>query len=137
MNGQDVDNRPLRVLIEHEDVERRHALMQHFIDRGFDARACGGPHVLADATCPLVIGGDCPLVAGADVVFFDLDLDDGSEAAVYHAMRRSCPGLPVVLEMPLAAARRHRDELVGATVVPPYDTEHLVQVVDDAARRVA
>jgi len=137
MNGPDGATRPLHVLIEHEDVERRHELMQQFLDRGFDVSACGGPHALDDDTCPLVIAGGCPLVAAADIVFFDLDLDDRNEAAVYHAIRQQYPDLPIVLEMPLAAARRHHDDLIGATVVPPFDTDHLVQVVDDAVCRVA
>ncbi len=136
MNGRGTHRRPLRVLIEHTDAERRDALVQHFIDRGFEERACGGPHTLPDDTCPLVTEGQCSLVAESDIVFFDLDLDHDDEADVYRAIRRTHPDLPVVLEMPLAVAQRHRAELDGATVVPPFDTDHLVRVVEDAAHQM-
>lgn len=128
---------PQRVLIEHEDLERRHALMEQFLARGFDAMSCGGPRVLPDAMCSLVVDGRCPLVAVADVILYDLDLDDGAEKAVYDAIRATYPMLPVVLELPWATTSRHREDLVGAIVIPPFDTDHLVQVVDDALNRVA
>lgn len=125
------------VLIEHNDLERRHALMEHFLARGFNAISCGGPRVLPDAVCSLVVDGQCPLVAVADVILYDLDLDDDVEKAVYNAIRATYPMLPLVLELPLATTSRHREDLVGAIVIPPFDTDHLVDVVDDALNRVA
>lgn len=120
---------PLRVLIENADADTRRALSELCLDRGLDVTACGGPRRLPEGRCPLVTDGACPFVDAADVVLFDLDLDRADEVAVFDALRVRHPTLPIVVEVPTAAARRHARRLAGSTVVPPFDAERLLGTV--------
>lgn len=129
--------RPHRVVIENADPASREAERRALRARGLDVVDCGGPRDLGVAGCPVVTSGRCSLVEHADVVLFDLDLDNEDDRAVLAAMRAAHPDVPVVLEVPTAKARRHAGVLAGLTVIPPYDAEHLAATVEAAASHPA
>ena len=128
---------PLRVLVELADPSARQFHTELFRAHGFEVAACGGPHTLGEAGCPLVTRGSCPLVDAADVVYFDLDLDDDAEVAVFDALRSVVvPEKPVVVEVPQAVAHRHADRLTGTTVIPPIDPQRLLRALDERDEQV-
>lgn len=59
----------------------------------------------------------------------DLDLDDPDGREILLTLRTRYPQLPVVVELPTAAIRRHDDLLEGCTVVPPFSSDVLAAVV--------
>jgi hypothetical protein len=128
---------PLRVLVELADPGARQFHTELFRAHGFEVAACGGPHTLGEAGCPLVTQGSCALVDAADVVYFDLDLNDEAEVAVFDALRSAVvPEMPVVVEVPQDVAHRHADRLTGATVIPPIDPQRLLRALDQQDEQV-
>lgn len=123
---------PTRVLIENGNARARTAQAELLRDRGFVVFECGGPDPLGDG-CPLLQGEVCDLVEGADLVLHDLDLDDPQHASVFDQLRARYPDLPVVLELQTSKIRRHANRLAGCTVIAPFDADHLVHAIEDAA----
>jgi hypothetical protein len=115
-----------RIVIENVSAMDRVHLAEIFGEAGYDVSTCGGPSTLRGGRCPLVTDGGCPMIEGADLVFFDLDLDREDSREVLHSLRSLHPELPVVVEAPEAALRAHHELLVGCEVVLPYDAESLL-----------
>lgn len=122
--------RPL-VVVESGRPGAREAMVASLRNVGFDVATCPGPRQLHAGGCPLVETSDCAQVARASAVIHDLDLDDPDDREVLLTLRARYPQLPVVVEVPTASARRHDDILEGCTVVPPYSSDHLAEVVRD------
>ena len=121
------------VLIENARGDARRAQQDDLVAGGFDVTTCAGPGRLAgDPGCDLVTTGGCALVEAADVLLYDLDLDEPTDREVLRAVRRMRPELPVVVEVPGDTARRHRDVLEGCTVVMPYSPARVRQAVCSA-----
>lgn len=120
--------RPM-VVVESARPEAREAIVRSLRAVGLDVTTCPGPAHLHGDGCPLVATADCSLLARVDAVVHDLDLDDAVSREVLSSLRARYEHLPVVVEATTAAARRHRDLLEGCTVVPPYSSEHLAEVV--------
>jgi CheY-like chemotaxis protein len=118
-----------------ENADRASALAQTAaLDRaGFSVVSCGGPDALPGGVCPVVDGDGCPWIEAADVVLYDLDLDVAKDHEVLQALRRAYPAVPVVLEVPEATACEHAALLEDCHVIYPFDMDHLVQAVTDAA----
>lgn len=120
--------RPL-VVVESARPGAREAMVRSLHEAGFDVTTCAGPNHLHAGGCPLVETSDCPQVGRASAVVHDLDLDDPADQEVLLTLRARYPELPVVVETPTTAARRHAELLAGCTVVPPYSPDHLAEVV--------
>lgn len=120
--------RPL-VVVESARPAAREAMVRSLHEAGFDVTTCAGPHHLHAGGCPLIETSDCSQVSRAQAVVHDLDLDDPDDREVLLTLRARYPQLPVVLEAPTTMARRHADILEGCTVVPPYSSDHLAEVV--------
>jgi hypothetical protein len=120
-----------RVLIETRDPTAASAVARLLRDDGLEAEVCRGPHRVPQGGCPILTDGDCTLVERADVVLFDLDLDDPVEREVLRVARLRYPDKPVVVETPTSAAHRHAADLGGCTVVPPISPEHLARRIVD------
>jgi hypothetical protein len=82
-----------RVLIEDGHEALAISDFSLFERAGLDIAFCSGPGADPPA-CPLLRGEPCPLVDRAEAVLHCLDPALGIAAAV----RRECPGLPVVVE---------------------------------------
>lgn len=124
------DSRPL-VVVESGRPAAREALARSLREVGFDVSSCPGPHQLHGAGCPLLETSDCSQVERASAVVHDLDLDDPDDREILLTLRARYPQLPVVIELPTDAARRHDDLLEGCTVVPPFSPDHLAAAVRD------
>lgn len=123
--------RPM-VVVESARPEAREAIVRSLRAAGLAVTTCAGPAHLHGDGCPLVETADCSLLARADAVVHDLDLEDPASREVLLSLRARYEHLPVVVEATTASARRHRELLEGCTVVPPYSTEHLAEVVREA-----
>lgn len=121
-----------RIVIENARGTQRSALSALFDEAGYDVAVCGGPAAFTDGCCPLVSSGDCRLIDAADVVFFDLDLDVAANRDVLTHLRRVQREVPIVLEIPVATARRYHDLVDGCEVVFPFDADKLLAGVDRA-----
>ncbi len=122
--------RPL-VVVESGRPEAREAMVRSLREVGLDVATCPGPRQLHAGGCPLVETSDCPQVRRASAVVHDLDLDDPDDREILLTLRARYPELPVVVEMPTAAALRHEDLLEGCTVVPPFSSDSLAAAVRD------
>lgn len=120
--------RPL-VVVESGRHEAREAMVRSLREVGFDVATCPGPRQLHAGGCPLVDTSNCPQVERASAVVYDLDLDDPDDREILLSLRARYPQLPVVVELPTGAARRHDDLLEGCTVVPPFSSDVLAAVV--------
>lgn len=127
---QSNESRPL-VVVESGRPEAREAMARSLRAVGFDVACCPGPHQLHGGGCPLVETSDCSQVERASAVVHDLDLDDPDDREILLTLRARYPQLPVVVEMPTAAALRHGDLLEGCTVVPPFSSDSLAAAVRD------
>lgn len=121
-----------KVVVESARFESRTALVSSLEAAGFDVETCAGGRHMHTGACPLVETSDCTLVAGASAVVHDLDLEDPDDREVLLTLRARYPDLPVVVETPTRTAQRYAAELQGCTVVPPYSSEHLAEVVRGA-----
>lgn len=123
-----VQRRPM-VVVESARPDAREAIVRSLRAAGLDVTTCPGPAQLHGDGCPLVETADCSLTARADAVVHDLDLDDPDSREVLASLRARYERLPVVVEATTAAVRRHRELLEGCTVIPPYSSEYLAEVV--------
>jgi len=123
------DSTPTRpfVVIESSRTAASDSLVAALVREGIDVASCAGPRHVGD--CPLVTTTDCHLVGRADAVIHDLDLDDPVDRDVLWMLRTRYPELQVIVEASTDSARKHRRELDGCVVVPPYSPEHLAEVV--------
>lgn len=126
-----------RIVIENARVMERTALASLFDDAGYDVAVCGGPAAFTGGGCPLVSSGNCPLIDGADVVFFDLDLDIAANRDVLTHLRQVRRPVPIVVEIPAETARRYHDLVDGCEVVLPFDADKLLAGVDRALDQTA
>jgi hypothetical protein len=118
-----------RVLIETSDPLAGSAGVRLLREEGLDVQVCRGPHRVPQGGCPILTDGDCSLVSSADVVVYDLDLDNPTEQEVLHVVRLRYPDTPVVVEAPTDVAQRHAADLAGCTVIPPISPEHLSRTI--------
>jgi hypothetical protein len=118
-----------RVLIEGRDPVASAAQARLLAQHGVEVQVCRGPRRLPGGGCPLLSEGSYSLVEGADVVLFDLDLDDADEREALLTTRLRYPDVPIVVEVPLSARRRHADVLAGVRTVPPISPEHLTEAL--------
>lgn len=122
-----------RIVIENAHGLERTAQAATFEDAGYDVSVCGGPAASGESGCPLVSSGSCPLIDGADLVFFDLDLDRVENREVLRHLRMQHRETPVVVEVPAETARRYHALLEGCEVVLPFDADKLLAAVDRVA----
>lgn len=127
---QDLERRR-RVLIENPHADAALAQATALEKAGFEASVCMGPEHQT-SRCWLLESGSCPLADDADVIVFDLDLEDPTDRAVLRALARRYPGKPVVAEVSEEESRHHGAELASCTVVVPYSMDHLTGAVLEA-----
>jgi len=93
------DTSSLRVLVECEDPTVQDGLERALRTEGHATAGCAGPMSRGTGECPLVVDGRCGLVEDADVVVHAFDPDRADLAQVLTAIRRRCPGTPVIVEV--------------------------------------
>jgi DNA-binding NtrC family response regulator len=101
---------------------------------GYDVTTCEGPDT---HPCPVLDGQPCEYLEDADVVVYDLDLDDPQHRDVLTSVRERYPRLPVVVEATTHTAREHARDLAPCTVVVPYSMEHVSEAVSEALASTA
>lgn len=74
------------------------------LDAGYDVVVCGGSRT--DELCPVLDGLPCPLVREADLVINAVK-DPSTQAAVVAGIRRTAPGVSVVVVTDVGRAARH------------------------------
>lgn len=124
--------RPVRVLIEHENprVAARQASQLHV--RGFAVRVCPGPAGLEDGECPLAASGDCEMASTADVIVNELPL---GRFPVFAAQRRRLPDRPVLLGLTDEERARFPALAVVAPTIPrTLDGDALAAAIRDVRR---
>jgi hypothetical protein len=127
----------LRVVIENDDLRIADAQAAALRGAGFRVAVCAGPAALPDGRCPAVDGHGCVLVAGADLVVHNLDIGDPEDRAVFEAVRRRWPDIPIILEAPVHMAVRHGDLLDNCRILPRFDVRRLVTTASALARGFA
>jgi hypothetical protein len=120
------EQRRPRLLIETPREEWATADVGLFEAAEFEVQVCPGPD---RHECPLLEYRSCSLLDEADVMLYDLDLDDEVDRTVLARIRASYPQLPVVAELTTEEQREHARDLDGVNAVVPYDQEHLRDAV--------
>ena len=89
-----------------------------FADHGVQAMRCLGPDT--SAACPLLVGRGCPKASGADLILFQLDLDNVDHRRILRAYRDERAATVVAVVSP-EEALWWSDELEGVEVMigPP------------------
>lgn len=99
-----MSERPIRVLIEHENPRRRQRQAADLEAVGFEVETCGGPASLPGRVCPLVTCGRCGAAANAHVIVNQLPL---GQIGIYAVQRAWLADAPVVLGLSEADTTRY------------------------------
>jgi len=130
-----------RVVIEHEDTAWQVAASRALERAGFEVVCCDGPNKLRHRGCPLLAGRPCELVDSADVVINGLGLRDAPNRDLLTTMRRTHPGLALVVEAPRRDLAEYPDIVADceALAFPIRSAKVLVETAADAvdARRAS
>ena len=95
---------------------------EFFADHRVQGARCLGPDTSAE--CPLLSGRSCPKAAGADLILFQLDLNNADHRKILRSYRDEHPATVVAAVSP-EEALWWSDELEGVEVIvgPPGTTD--------------
>ena len=117
-----VVKKTLTLLDVNPDFESLDEESEFFAEHRVQAARCLGPDTSAE--CPLLAGKRCPKAAGADLILFQLDLNNAGHRRILRSYRDEHPATVVAVVSP-EEALWWSDQLEGVEVIvgPPGTTD--------------